>query len=102
MKRQEFDLQQFKREMGLDKTCILQPYDYEKYKSICPELTVPVYERIRNNMAEWKIVAGIEILEFGEWGAVILPARPVLNLKSFSANYRYYREHFHVTDKGIE
>ena len=96
MKQQEFDLQQFKREMGLDKTCILQPYDYEKYKSICPELTVPVYERIRNNMAELKIVAGMEVLEFGEFGEVLLPARPHLNRGSFSANYRYYMQHFHV------
>lgn len=102
MKDKKFDLEKFKREMGWDTTYKLQPYDYEKYKFISPQLTVAVYERLRESEAEWKIVAGIEILEFGEFGEVLLPARPHLNRGSFSANYRYYLQYFHVTDEGIE
>jgi hypothetical protein len=102
MKNKQIDLQEFKREMGLDTTYKLQPFDYEKYRLINPELTVAVYERLRKSGAEWKIVAGIEILEFGEWGAVILPAIPHRNLGNFSANNRYYLQYFHVWDDEIK
>lgn len=89
MNNKEFDLEKFNKIMGFKTTYKLQPYDYERYRLINPELTVAVYERLRKSGAEWKIVAGIEILEFGEFGEVLLPARPHLNRGSFSANYRY-------------
>jgi hypothetical protein len=96
--KEQFDLEEFKRKMGLGKSSPLQPYDFEKYKMINKNLTVEVYEKMRRRGDEWKIVAGKEILKYGEFGEVLLKGIPHLDLGSYSANYRYYKKIFHVDE----
>ena len=92
----KFDLEAFKKEMGLYNSTPLQPYDFEKYKMINKNLTKEVYSMLRDRRCEWKIVAGKEILKYGEFGEVLLKGIPHLDLGIFSANHRYYRDNFHV------
>lgn len=96
--KEQFDLEAYKRKMGLGKSRPLQPYDFKFYKMINKNLTEEVYSMLRDRECEWKIVTGQEVLEFGEWGRVLLPAIPHLDLGNFSANWRYYREKFYVDE----
>ncbi len=66
----EFDNEQFKKDMGL-KPNPLQPYNYERYKAVNKYLTEPVYQHLRQNRAEWKILCGIRVST--HWGCEILP-----------------------------
>jgi hypothetical protein len=97
----KFDLEAFKKKMGLYNSTPLQPYDFKFYRMINKHLTEEVYSMLRDRRCEWKIVTGQEVLEFGEWGRVLLPAIPHLDLGNFSANYRYYRERFHDHDVDV-
>jgi len=36
----------------------LEPYDYEKYKTINPKLTKRMYEHLRFNGVLWKVICG--------------------------------------------
>lgn len=48
----------------------LQPYNYERYKAVNPKLTKEVYEYLRGNGSEWKILCGLSITT--HWGNEIL------------------------------
>lgn len=39
----------------------LQPYNYERYKAVNPKLTKRMYEYLRGNGSEWKILCGVEV-----------------------------------------
>lgn len=39
----------------------LQPYDYERYRAVNPNLTVRMYEYLRENQCEWKILCGLRV-----------------------------------------
>lgn len=56
MKKEDFDLEKFKKDNGLDFK--LEPYDYEKYKNINPKLTITMYEFLRGNGSLWKVKCG--------------------------------------------
>lgn len=51
-------------------TVWLQPYNYERYKAINPNLTEEVYSELRKMGAEWKILCGLEVNT--HWGATLL------------------------------
>mgnify|MGYP000681081142 CR=1 FL=1 len=36
----------------------IEPYDYEKYKTINPKLTKRMYEHLRFNGVLWKVICG--------------------------------------------
>ena len=72
MKREEFDNEKFKRELGLVPRW-LQPYNYERYKKVNPNLTKPVYEQLRRNGVEWKILCGLSVST--HWGNEVLKER---------------------------
>ena len=38
-----------------------QPYNYERYKTVNPKLTKRMYEYLRGNGSEWKILCGIHV-----------------------------------------
>jgi hypothetical protein len=78
----EFDNKKFKQEMGL-RPRLLQPYDFERYKKINPNLTEPVYQHLRENGSEWKILCGLAV--FWPWGCEMLAE--VWYLK-FGENYK--------------
>lgn len=40
---------------------IHQPYNYERYKAVNPHLTKRMYEYLRGNGSEWKILCGVEV-----------------------------------------
>lgn len=58
-KMKEFDLEKFNEEMGFNFK--LQPYNYEKYKSVNPNLTENMYSYLRENGTEWKILCGCQV-----------------------------------------
>ncbi len=60
MKKEEFDNEKFKESIGYKRQPI-EPYDFEKYKSINPKLTVEIYEYCRKNRSLWKIKCGKRI-----------------------------------------
>jgi hypothetical protein len=39
----------------------LNPYRFEDFRQINPKLTKKVYEFLRGNCTEWKIICGIEV-----------------------------------------
>jgi hypothetical protein len=65
----EFDNEKFKRDMGL-RPRVLQPYDFERYNKYNPKLTEPVYQHLRQNGSEWKILCGLSVTT--HWGSVLL------------------------------
>jgi hypothetical protein len=69
MKDETFDNEKIKKELGL-KPRILQPYDFERYKSFNPNLTEIAYKHLRENQSEWKILCGLSVRT--HWGLEIL------------------------------
>lgn len=57
MKSEEFDNEKFKESIRM-KPHKLQPYDYQKYRAINPNLTEEAYKICWRNGWEWKIVSG--------------------------------------------
>lgn len=47
--------------IDLNKLGILQPYDYERYLAVNHNLTIRMYEYLRENNDEWKILCGIRV-----------------------------------------
>lgn len=64
----DFDLEKFERELCLGFT--LQPNDFQRYKRVNPKLTREVYEHLRSNGSEWKILCGLSVSN--HWGTEIL------------------------------
>lgn len=69
MNKKEFDNEQFKKDLGL-KPNPLQPYNYERYNAFNSNLTEQVYQHLRKNRAEWKILCGLSV--YTHWGSEIL------------------------------
>ena len=69
MKRGKFDNEKFKRDLGITPR-VLQPYNYERYKKINPNLTESVYKQLRINGSEWKILCGLSV--YTHWGNEVL------------------------------
>lgn len=57
--REEFDADEFKTKYGLHHK--LHPYNYERFKTFNPELTKEMYNFLRGNSSEWKILCGVEV-----------------------------------------
>ena len=55
----DFDLEKFTDEMNLQHN--LQPYNYERYLRVNENLTVKMYEHLRDNNCEWKILCGLRV-----------------------------------------
>jgi len=72
MENKKFNNEEFKRKLGLVPKR-LQPYDYERYKKVNPNLTESVYEQLRRNGSEWKILCGLEVST--HWEQVVLEER---------------------------
>lgn len=62
MKSEEFDNEKFEASIGM-KPHKLQPYDYNKYRAINPNLTEAAYKICWKNSWEWKIVSGKPIYD---------------------------------------
>lgn len=56
----DFDLEKLEKVLGLEYT--MQPYDYERYKAVNPNLTEKMYRFLRGNGEEWKILCGEEVV----------------------------------------
>jgi hypothetical protein len=69
MTNKTFDIEKLKKEMGIEPEA-LQPYNYERYYAINPNLTEDVYKHLRQNRAEWKILCGLGV--FSPWGSEML------------------------------
>ncbi len=61
MKKEEFDVEKFKKSLGLDGSH-REPYDYERYKELNPKLTKKMYDFCYHNGGLWKIRAGQKII----------------------------------------
>lgn len=46
--------------LGFEKQSF-QPYNYNRYLAVNPNLTVRMYEYLRGNHSEWKILCGISV-----------------------------------------
>jgi len=55
----EFDINEFKKIHGFDNR--LNPYMYEDFKKINPKLTKRMYDFLRGNKTEWKILCGVAV-----------------------------------------
>jgi hypothetical protein len=53
MKKEGFNIEDYKHYM--------QPYNYERYKAVNPNLTKSMYEYLRGNGSEWKILCGLHV-----------------------------------------
>jgi hypothetical protein len=69
MNMKDFRIEKFKNEKGLKSTA-LEPYNYEGYKILNPQLTEELYSSLRLNRALWKVACGKEIST--HWGLVQL------------------------------
>lgn len=60
----KFDINEFKKVNGF--TNKLNPYMYEDFKRFNPKLTKKMYDFLRANKTEWKILCGVKVeLDFG-------------------------------------
>jgi hypothetical protein len=55
----DFDLEKFMNEFNTEHE--LQPYNYERYLAVNPNLTVKMYKHLRDNHCEWKILCGLRV-----------------------------------------
>jgi len=55
----EFDVNEFKKEYIYSN--MLNPYMYEDFKKVNPKLTKKMYDFLRGNKTEWKILCGVEV-----------------------------------------
>lgn len=55
----KFDVKKFKEMYGL--TNRLNPYMYEEFKKVNPLLTKKMYNFLRANKMEWKILCGVKV-----------------------------------------
>ncbi|WP_395051166.1 hypothetical protein [Flavobacterium sp.] len=60
MNKQKFDPDKFRRDFNIESSP-LQPYNYERYLAVNNNLTKEVYEFLRSNHSEWKILCGIGV-----------------------------------------
>lgn len=59
----KFDVNEFKKEHGFNNR--LNPYMYEDFKTVNPKLTKKMYDFLRGNKTEWKILCGVRVeMEF--------------------------------------
>lgn len=66
----------------------LAPYNFEQFHAFNPNLTVEVYNFLRGNGTEWKIICGFEVRM--KYSAQFLESNRDLPL----ANLRVYRNRF--------
>jgi hypothetical protein len=92
MKSEEFDIEKLKQSLGI-KPDKLQPYDYNKYRSINPNLTEEAYEICWRNSWEWKIVSGKPIYNIYQ---LIVPPVWYLDSGDDIENRNYYYRSFFV------
>lgn len=69
MKKEKFDNKKFKKDFGIPSPT-LQPYNYQRYKRVNPNLTEDAYRHLRGNGSEWKILCGLSVST--HWGNEIL------------------------------
>jgi hypothetical protein len=70
MEKEEFNIENLEKELGLDYNHRLQPYDYEKYNAVNPNLTKDMYHFLRGNGSEWKILCGLKVIR--KWSNDVL------------------------------
>lgn len=51
----------FTIEEMMENGCTLAPYNFELFHAFNPSLTVEVYNFLRENGTEWKIICGLEV-----------------------------------------
>ncbi|MEN2490225.1 hypothetical protein AAYQ05_20650 [Flavobacterium sp. B11] len=77
----------------------LQPYNYERYKKVNPNLTESVYKQLRRNGSEWKILCGLEVST--HWGQVVLEERWELKCGELYKENDFYKFRY-VPEKYLE
>jgi len=98
MENKKFDNEEFKRELGLVPRR-LQPYNYERYKKVNPNLTEPVYQQLRRDGSEWKILCGLEVST--HWGQVVLEEKWELKCDKLYMESDFYKFRY-VPEKYLE
>jgi hypothetical protein len=83
--------EKFIKDMELESSS-LQPYNYERYKAYNQNLTEPVYQHLRKNRAEWKILCGLSVST--HWGNEILKEMWYLNLKGLYKDSVFYKNRY--------
>jgi hypothetical protein len=71
----------------------LQQYDYERYLAVNPNLTREMYQFLRGNKTEWKILCGFEVKM--NWSDEVL--EPIVRLQIDNQNIydnRYNTEYY--------
>lgn len=67
-----------------------QPYNFERYQKLNPNLNEAVYKHLRQNGAEWKILCGLSV--YAHWGCEML--KEVWWLKYDYLNTDFYKYRF--------
>lgn len=98
MENKTFDNEKFKRELGIVPR-VLQPYNFERYQRVNPNLTESVYKKLRINGAEWKILCGLRVST--HWGNEILQEVWELKCGELYKNSDFYRFRY-VPKKYLE
>ena len=62
MEEKKFNIKDYKH--------YVQPYDYERYRAVNPKLTKEMYEFLRGNGSEWKILCGLKVTR--QWSNDVL------------------------------
>ena len=88
MKKEEFNNEKFKKELGVPPRA-LQPYNFERYKKANPNLTEEVYKQLRLNGSEWKILCGLSV--FTHWGNEVLKERWELKCDELYKESDFYK-----------
>lgn len=84
----KIDNEELRKSMGLGERYI-QPYDYDRYKAVNPNLTVEAYKHLRSNGSEWKILCGLSFSY--PWGVEILKEVWWLNENFEDTDFYKYR-----------
>ncbi|MFE3869873.1 hypothetical protein ACFX5F_01390 [Flavobacterium sp. ZS1P70] len=84
MKKEEFNIEDYKH--------YVQPYDYERYRAVNPKLTKKMYEFLRGNGSEWKILCGVYVKI--QWTNEVLEEVWYLNCSGHYKNGEIYKNRY--------
>jgi hypothetical protein len=79
-------------EFNIDYKHYMQPYNYERYKAVNPYLTKGMYEFVRGNGSEWKILCGLKVVR--PWSNDVLEPVYYLNFGELYKDGEIYKHRF--------
>lgn len=84
MEEKKFNIEDYKHYM--------QPYNYERYKAVNPNLTKSMYEFLRGNGSEWKILCGLHVKR--QWSNDVLEPVWYLNFGELYKDGEIYKNRY--------